>query len=146
MSINALAAAIAGDADQEGEIGIVTHSFGDWIARAAIARSLCHRVTAMVSLAPVMRAGFLTTLLYGLTGNMIPEIRVIMNRNTASANLDCDDRIRRLVIWSRFEESLRSVPLEGIQNLQVQRIWATHFSITWQSNVTRVVHQFMLDR
>jgi hypothetical protein len=143
-SVDRMADAIAGDADRDGSIGIITHSFGDWVARAAIAKSRQHRVTTMVSLAPVMRAGFLPSLLYGMTWNLLPEISVIMNRTKASANLDCDNRVRRLVIWSRFDESLRSVPLDGIPNLRVQQVWATHLSITWQPNVLRLVKEFLV--
>lgn len=143
-SVDRLADTIAGNVDDQGTIGIVTHSFGDWVARAAIAKSRDHRVTAMVSLTPVMRAGFLPSLLYGLTGNLIPEIKIIMNRDRASANLDCDDRIRRLVIWSRFDESLRRVRLDHVRNLQVERVWATHFSIAWQPNVIRAVNRFLI--
>lgn len=142
-SVNRLADTIAENGDDRGTIGIVTHSFGDWVARAAIAKSQSHRVTAMVSLTPVIRAGFLPSLLYGLTGNLVPEIKVIMNRDRASANLDCDDRVRRLVIWSRFDESLRPVPLDHVRNLQVERVWATHFSIPWQPNVIRIVSRYL---
>ncbi|TWU49411.1 esterase/lipase family protein [Rubripirellula reticaptiva] len=143
-SVDRLSAAIAGDANQDGSIGIVTHSFGDWVARAAIAKSRRHRVTAMVSLAPVMRAGFFPSLLYGVTWNLIPEIKIIMNRVDASANLDCDDRVRRLVVWSRFDESLRSVSLDHVRNLQVRRVFATHLTIVCQPNVLKLTRQFLL--
>ena len=145
-SVNRLAAMISRDANDRCAIGIITHSFGDWIARAAITRSRQHQVKMMISLAPVMRSGFLPTLLYGFSGNLIPEVKVIMNGNDAMANLDCDDRVRRLVIWSRFDESLRSVPLDHIRNLQVQRVWATHFSIPWQPNVLRAIDCFLSSR
>ena len=138
-----LANAIAGDADTHGPIGMVTHSFGDWVARAAIAKSPQHRVRAMVSLAPVMRAGFLPSLLYALTGNLVPEIEIIMDRKKASANLDCDDRVRRLVVWSHFDESLRSVPLDHVPNLVVQRVYGTHLSMAWQPNIIRLVNRFL---
>jgi hypothetical protein len=142
-SVNRLAEAISGDANSDGAIGIVTHSFGDWVARAAIAKCTQHRVRAMVSLAPVMRAGFLPSLLYLLTGNLIPEIKVIMNDETASANLDCDGRMRRLVIWSRFDESLRSVPLDHLPNVEVQHVCGTHLSMAWQPNVMSRVNEFL---
>ena len=142
-SVDRLADAIAGDADSGESVGIVTHSFGDWVARAAIAKSRHHRVVALASLAPVMRAGFLPTLLYGVSGNMIPEIEIIMNREKASANLNCDERLRRLVVWSRFDESLRSISLAHVQNVQVQRVCASHISIVWQPNVLRLVKRFL---
>ncbi len=142
-SVDRLVEAIAGDPTQLGEIAIVTHSFGDWIARAALAKSARHRVTAMVSLTPVMRAGFLPSLLYGVSGNLIPEIRVIMNSELAAAHLDCCQSARRLVVWSRFDESLRAIPLDHLSNVQVQRVWATHMSIVWQPNVIRLVNDFL---
>jgi hypothetical protein len=143
-SVNRLSDAIAGETERLGAIGIVTHSFGDWVARAAIAKSRRHRVTAMVSLAPAMRAGFLPSVLSGLTGRRIPEIKVIMDRNSASANLDCDDRVRRLVVWARMDESLRSIPLDHVANLEVRRVWATHCSIVFQPDVLRLVSRFLL--
>ena len=142
-SVDRVANEISGDAAQQGTVAIVTHSFGDWIARAAIAQSPNHRVKSLVSLAPVMRAGFLPMVAYGLTGNLVPEIKVIMNSAAASANLDCDDRVRRLVIWSRFDESLRQVALDGINNLEVERVWATHLSIPWQPNTRRLTSNFL---
>jgi pimeloyl-ACP methyl ester carboxylesterase len=142
-SVDRLLEAIAGDPDKLGEIALVTHSFGDWIAREALAKSAGHRVTAMVSLAPVMRAGFLPSLLYGVTGNLIPEIRVIMNRELAASHLDCGQVARRLVVWSRFDESLRAIPLDHLSHVQVQRVWATHISIVWQPNVIRLVNDFL---
>lgn len=142
-SVDRLADVIQGDVDQHGPIGIVTHSFGDWIARAAIAQSTRHRVTALVSIAPVMRAGLLPTIGYALTGNLAPEIEIIKNRDKASANLDCDSRVRRLVIWAHVDESLRQVPLDKIRNLEVKRIWGTHLSIIWQPNTLRLVSDFL---
>jgi hypothetical protein len=142
-SVSRLADTISGDSNSDGAIGIVTHSFGDWVARAAIAQCSKHRVRAMVSLAPVMRTGFLPSVLYLVSGNLIPEIKVIMNKEKASANLDCDSRMRRLVIWSRFDECLRSIPLDHLHNIEVQRVYGTHLSIPWQPNVISRVHEFL---
>ncbi len=144
-SVNRLAVAIGGDANESGSIGLVTHSFGDWVARSAIAQSKQHRVSTMVSLAPVMRSGFLTSLLYGLSGNLIPEIEVIMDRDKAAAHLDCDARIRRLVIWSRFDESVRSIDLGHLANVRVARVWGTHHSMVWQPNVIRLASAFLFE-
>ncbi len=142
-SIDRLADQIAGDPEVDGSIGLVTHSFGDWIARAAIARQPYHRVRKLVSVAPVMRAGFLPFLSHMLTGNLVPEIAVIMDRERASANVDCDPRVRRLVIWSRFDESLRRIDLTEIKNLETCQVIATHLSIVMQPNVIRMVSRFM---
>ncbi|TWT54711.1 hypothetical protein Pla22_23620 [Rubripirellula amarantea] len=142
-SVSRLADAIAGDPDELGSIGLVTHSFGDWVARAAIAKSSHHRVRSMVSLAPVMRSGFLSWLAYALTWKLIPEIKVIMDRELACANLNCDQRVRRLVIWSHFDESLRQMPLDQVPNVRVEKVWATHLSIAWQPRVLRLAKNFL---
>ena len=133
----------AGDPTSDKPLGVVTHSFGDWVARAAIARQPNHRVKKLISLAPVMRAGFLPWVAYAISGNLIPEIAVVMDADRASSNLDCDSRIKRLVVWSHFDESLRSVDVSHIKNVETRRVMATHLSIALQPNVHRIVSDFM---
>lgn len=142
-SVDRMAERIAGDSGQQGPIGIVTHSFGDWVARAAIARQPNHRVTTLVSLAPVMRAGFLANTAYALTGKLIPEVAVVNDPERASANLDCDPNIRRMVVWARFDESLRSIDLTHVKNVLTKRVLATHISIAVQPNVLRMVKDYL---
>ena len=90
-----------------------------------------------------MRAGLLPSVAYALTGNIIPEIAVLMDAKRAAANLDCDSRIRRLVVWSKFDESLRSIDLTQINHIEIRRVIATHLSITLQPNVHRMVREFI---
>lgn len=142
-SVDRMVERISGDPVAGNAIGIVTHSFGDWIVRAAIARSPSHRVTALVSLAPLMRFGFLTGLLSAITGDWIPEVAVIMDRDRASANADCDSEVRRLVLWSGVDESLRSVDLSHVKNLEARHVLATHLSIPLQPNVHHAVADFL---
>jgi pimeloyl-ACP methyl ester carboxylesterase len=127
------------EGDQEGSIGIVTHSFGDWVARQAIARTPEHRVTALVSVAPAMRAGLFLYGLHLLSGNLIPEVAVIMDAGKASANLDCDDHVRRLVIWAKADECVLSIDLDHIRRIQVLRVLATHLSVILQPNVWKLI-------
>lgn len=137
-SINRLSEMLRED-DQEGSIGIVTHSFGDWVTRQAIARTPEHRVAALVSVAPAIRAGLF---LYGLrlvSANLIPEVATIMDAAKASANIHCDDRIRRLVVWAKADECIRSVDLEHIRGIQVERVLATHLSVIIQPNVWKII-------
>ena len=125
---------------------IVTHSFGDWVARQAIARASSSHVSALVSVAPVMRAGFLPALVQMVSGNLIPEIKIIMNPDRASKNLDCDSAVDRLVLWARFDECLRSVDLGHISNLETQQVLATHLSIVLQPNVMSRIEAFLFSR
>ena len=143
QSVARLAAMIAGGDDEQEVIGIVTHSFGDWIARQAIARSAHHRVAALVSLAPAMSAGLLPIGLYCLSGNTIPEIGVLMEPSRALANLDCDRRVHRLVIWAKTDESVRETELHHLPEINVERVVATHLTVIFQPNVMRMIHEFL---
>ena len=127
------------EGDQEDSIGIVTHSFGDWVARQAIARTPEHRVTALVSVAPAMRAGLFIYALHLVSRNLIPEVAVIMDAAKASANVDCDDHVRRLVIWAKADECIQSVDLDHIPGIQVQRVLATHLSVILQPRVLKII-------
>lgn len=144
QSVDRLAAEIRGDGNNQNDsIALVSHSFGDWVARAAIAKQPDHRVSHLVSVAPVMRAGALAYLAYALGGGLAPEMRVIMNRERAAENVDLDARVQRLVIWSRLDESLREIDLTHLPNVDVRRVWGTHFTVIVQANVRRMIGQFL---
>jgi hypothetical protein len=139
-SINRLAD-IIGDVNQGQSIALVTHSFGDWIARQAIAQASSHNVAALVSVAPVMRSGLVPFGLRLVSGNIIPEIKIITNPKRAAANLDLGDRVRRLVIWAKVDECVRCVPLDHIAN--TQHVTATHLTVILQPNALRMVEEFI---
>ena len=139
-SIDRLVDEISGD-DHEQSIAIVTHSFGDWVARQAIAQSSAHNVVALVSVAPVMRAGLVAWGLRLASANLIPEVKIITDPKRAAENLDLDQQVRRLVIWAKIDECIRSVPLEHIPD--VERYMATHLSVILQPNILRRVEDFV---
>ncbi|WP_168566521.1 esterase/lipase family protein [Crateriforma spongiae] len=143
-SVDRLASTIASvSSDTPKDTALVTHSFGDWVSRAAIAKTSHHRVGALVSLAPVMKAGVLPTLAWCVSRNLMPEIAVIMNAEQAQANLDCDPDLRRLVIWAKPDESLRQCDLSHLSNVTVRQVWATHLTIVLQPNVHRMIGSFL---
>ena len=144
-SVNRLADMLQ-EGDQQASIGIVTHSFGDWVARQAIARTPEHRVSVLVSVAPAMRAGLCLHALHLVSGNLFPEVAVIMDPATALASVDCDDRVKRLVVWAKADEFVRSVDLDHIQGMKVQRMWATHLSIILQPNVWKVIENQLFQK
>ncbi|MFG0286846.1 MAG: esterase/lipase family protein [Rhodopirellula sp. JB044] len=127
------------DAGREERIGIVTHSFGDWVARQAIASSPNHRVDALVSIAPVIRCGFVPNVMHYLGGDLMPEIAIIANAERASESLDCDRSLRRMVIWASIDLGVGRADLNHLPHVKVHRVAATHLSIVLQPNVFRLV-------
>ncbi|WP_044303857.1 esterase/lipase family protein [Rhodopirellula sallentina] len=133
------------DASREERIGIVTHSFGDWVARQAIARSPNHRVDALASIAPVIRSGFVPKVMHYLGGDLMPEIAVIANAEKARESLDCDRSLRRMVIWALIDLGVGRADLTHLPNVKVHRVAATHLSVVLQPNVFRLVERFLFD-
>ena len=70
-SVRRLAGMLA-ESSEDRSVALVTHSFGDWVARQAVARTAQPHVDALVSIAPVMRAGLFAKGLHVVSGNLIP--------------------------------------------------------------------------
>lgn len=145
-SVQRIADAISSDAiagEGAKDMAIVTHSFGDWVVRQAIARCTHHRVAALVSIAPAMRAGFLSRLGYLISWKLTPELTVINDRHRVAECLDCDSDLQRLVLWARFDESLRQVALPPSLHTQTECVTATHLTIVLQADVQRRTVKFI---
>ncbi|EMI43021.1 esterase/lipase family protein [Rhodopirellula sp. SWK7] len=141
-SISRLAELISDDKSAE-RIGIVTHSFGDWIARQAIARTQNHRVGGLVSIAPVIGCGFIPKIMHCLGGDLIPEIAIIANPEKAMASLQCDPKVKRMVIWAQIDLGVRRVDLSHLPDVDVRCVPATHMSVVMQPNVISIVERFL---
>ena len=126
-----------------GSIALVTHSFGDWVARRAIAESQSHPVSALVSIAPVFRAGLVPTLLHQTTCNLIPEVAVMGDPVRASCNSHLDQHVRRLVIWATVDAYVRPVDFDVAPLPTVHRLTGTHMSVAMQPNSLRLIEQFL---
>jgi hypothetical protein len=140
-SVDRLGQALARDAGPP--LGLVTHSFGDWVVRHALRQTPQHRVAALVSLAPVMRAGLLSRLAGLLSCNRVPELAVINDAHRAASALSIDPAIRRLVVWARFDESVRPIELPPQANTRCETVNAVHLSIIIQPAVLRRVAGFL---
>ncbi|TWU35962.1 esterase/lipase family protein [Novipirellula artificiosorum] len=133
----------AANRSERGTIAIVTHSFGDWVARQAIAEAKNHRVTHLVSIAPIMNASPVAKGLRAIGCGLIPEVPVMASATRASENSDVGPGIRRLILWANLDVWIR--PPKVVEHAQTRSLWATHLSIILQPNVHRAVRDF-LDR
>ncbi|WP_283435059.1 hypothetical protein [Neorhodopirellula lusitana] len=126
-------------------VGIVSHSFGDWVSRQAIANTPDHCVRQLVSVTPGLKLGLITAGLHMATLGCIPELNILSDPDSAFLNLDLDDRlpldnrVRRTVIWSRIDECVRKVSLEAVPSIEVLDVWATHLTAVLQPNVMRMI-------
>ncbi|WP_372716482.1 hypothetical protein [Novipirellula sp.] len=126
-----------------GSIALVTHSFGDWVARRAIAASRSHHVSALVSIAPVMQAGIVPDLLHLATGNLIPEVAVMGDPVRANCDASVEGRVRRLVIWASMDLYVRPVEIDEHPNASVHHLVGSHLTVAMQPNSLRLISQFL---
>ncbi len=125
------------------QLAIITHSFGDWIARRAIVQTPGHRVAALASIAPVMHSGCIIQAIHYLGGDFIPEIAIIADAKRACENLDCDPRVRRLVIWAKIDLGVRAIDLTDLPQITAERVAATHLSVIMQPKVHARIERFL---
>ncbi|WP_146597920.1 esterase/lipase family protein [Novipirellula aureliae] len=130
-------------------VAIVTHSFGDWVARQAISRVLQDfegrdaPAISLASIAPIMTASPIARGLHWLGGDVISEVAVMSNASRASTNVTFDVAIPRLIVWANVDVWIRTMELEGNALLEIQHIWASHLSIVLHPRVHRSVKKFI---
>lgn len=124
--------------EHDGELRVVTHSFGDWLFRQVAARGGAAKVIALVSLVPVMSASIVPSLLRPL-GAVAPEISVMASEAKAAADIELPDEIQRLIVWSKIDPWVRRVATETCPNTRSIAVTGTHNTILWQPGVHRIV-------
>jgi len=134
--------------DQTGEvmrspIVLITHSFGDWVARQAIARQPRHRVTALISIAPAMQPGWVLHAFDVMTAWMIPEMRVIMDPARSTASLEADAVVARLILWAKADIIVRPIACEAMRAFEIKNLPGTHLSIVMQTNTIDAIKAFL---
>lgn len=142
QSTERLRTAILQHHEADGSIGIVTHSFGDWVVRQAISGLPQHCVEAIVSVTPVVAASSFGRLLHRLVGDRVSEAAVMADSVRAAQNISMDASIRRLVIWAAFDLFVKKIAMPAGENFDVHRCLATHLSSVLQPSVHRLIRDF----
>lgn len=142
-SIGRLRDALAQQPSDGGGTAVLSHSFGDWVVRQALADFADPPISALVSVAPLMGVSPIGLLLRTLGCGRIAEVPVMTNAACAARGTRLDPRIRRLVIWAHLDLWVRPVTLLPADNLSVQHYWATHLSIILQPNVHQRIRRFL---
>jgi len=124
-------------------LGLVTHSFGDWVARAALAKAGNRGVRKVVSIAPVVTAVPVARMLHKLTGARVPELRIMADEQQASAAPHLDPFIDHLVLWAKWEW-LVVRPDDWPNEYSLHETKAgTHVSLVFQPRIWRRVAQHL---
>ena len=127
---------------RELRLAIVTHSFGDWIVRRWMCDGGAPRLSALVSLAPVLTTNFASRMVGHLTGDRIDEIAIMRNPARAEANRCIAPTVRHLAVWPRVETWIRRQTYRGGHTMETA-VWGTHNSIVMQPGVMRTVEKFL---
>lgn len=129
--------------DRQEPVVLVTHSFGDWVARQAILNTPNHNVVAMVSLAPAMKPGWLLKILRVITANQIPEIAALMDPAKACLGKSFPFPPNHLVLWAAFDDTVKPVDLPMQTGSEVRKVFGTHISLIFQPNIYLQIIDFL---
>jgi len=122
---------------------VVTHSFGDWMLRQALAGLPTHRVIGVVSLAPVMQSLPLARLARYAGLGIVPEVPVMSDAVRASEHLQCLADLDHLVVWASLDWLVPPADLPKSDQREIRRVVATHLSIVLQPNTYAIVGEFL---
>jgi hypothetical protein len=123
--------------EHTGSLGVVTHSFGDWLFRQVAGRGGADNVARLVSLVPVMGASYAARWVAPL-GKLVPELGVMASAERAAAALQTPAEIRRLIVWARIDPWVRRVAAQ-CENTHVTVVPGTHNTLLWQPRVHRLI-------
>ena len=119
------------------EVLLVSHSYGDWIARRAIcthgAEPAC-----LISLCPVLTAVPLARLARLLRVDIIPELRLLADAERSAEHCLIPDTIHRAILWASFELVVGK-PESLERRLETISLLATHNSVIFQPGVWKTV-------
>ena len=118
---------------------LVAHSFGDWIARSAINRVSGPMPTALISVCPVVTSVPTAEWLSGVTGDRVPEIAIIADRERSEMPIAANNSILRSFVWAKGEFVVRrpnssSLAANSRAQFRQREVMATHNSILFPPN------------
>ncbi|WP_164100746.1 lipase family protein [Candidatus Laterigemmans baculatus] len=139
-----------GIARQPAGVSLVTHSFGDWLARAALAEidgdgERPSGVDRIVSLVPVIAQSPAAQLAAPLFGRWLPPLEAMSDPKRAAQGLPLPAGIERKIIWARGDLLLRRAPPQTDARTREVYLWTTHNLLLADPRVHRMVGEFLRD-
>lgn len=124
------------------QVALVTHSFGDWVARWAI-QSDDVVIEKLLSICPVVDTVPAARLFAAFSQNLIPEVRVMSDGETASACLELPSDVDHLVIWARWDFWIRRRELLPHIETDQRIVNGFHNSVVIQPGVWKQIERFL---
>jgi pimeloyl-ACP methyl ester carboxylesterase len=139
-----IAAALAAELNStDDRLGIISHSFGDWIVRGAIASTETKNVRKLISICPVATSVPTARLLSKFSLDVTPELQLMGDELRASAALNFNPSIDHLVLWATFDVFVFK-PLQWPRaETEHRSILGTHNSILFQPNIWRIIKYYL---
>ncbi len=107
VTIEALADKLRAATKAGQNVKLVSHSFGDWVARSALAEAGEVRVAKLISITPVVERVPPARWVCRLTGRMIPELQVMADAERAAAHLEAAAKVEHILIWAKWDLIVR---------------------------------------
>lgn len=123
---------------------VITHSYGDWMARAALGISE-YRPQGMIAISPVVRSVPLIRALPNWLERNVPEFVVMRNEQRAAVNLQPAMEQRRMIYWARGELLVDPNLPEHHRCRRQRFFWGTHNSLLFQPKVWAAIDQDIAD-
>ncbi len=123
-------------------VALVTHSFGDWVARKAI-QSSAVEVDKLLSICPVIRAVPTARMFAALTRDLVPEVRVMADGKSAASYLELPQVRDHLVIWARWDFWIRRRDRWPRTETRQRTVNGFHNSVIFQPSVWKQAEVFL---
>ena len=139
VTVNALAGKLRTESQAGRRIGLVSHSFGDWVARSALAEAGDVRISKLISITPVATRVPLARWIHWFSGRLIPEIRIMADEEKAGEHLVVSPAIEHIIFWARWDLIVRRPRPWPNPKTRHRLLRGTHVSLAFQPNLWRAV-------
>ena len=129
--------------ETEDEISIVSHSFGDWVTRAALRKTNHRQFGRLVSVCPVTTAVPIVRRTRMISEKLTSELAVMASVDRAELSFPDHIDIERSIVWARGEVLVRKEAHDD-RVVRQRHVWASHNSVLFQPNGWEVIREELL--
>lgn len=138
-SVRSVGSLLPTSASDSARVAVVSHSFGDWLIRAALQQRNGPPLMQLISISPVTTVVPSIAWLPRSITRRVPELAVMADQQLASIPLQREQCMKQTVIWASIDLLVRrEQPFDHPERRQL-RVRGTHNSLVFQPSVWRLV-------